>query len=548
MLCQRYPRDPRHSCNRLVGSSPDNGSEGGEVLPPSPFSWKHSGTASQVREVLDRAGYAEPTISELLETPEMPRPGQRRQALPLYLWRSRGDTPLEAMVRLFLLHQPVSLQAARRALAPMPLADWAECGLLAIGPTEVRAVVELAPYEGLVLAVDWAEAAVGDPVMGVAATSRVLAQLTVRRHAPRALDLGAGCGIQALLAARHSDHVSATELNPRAVHLARFNAELNGLCHVAFLPGDWFGPVHGQLFDLIVCNPPFVIAPSQRRLHTHSSRPSDHLCRDLIQAAPPFLRQDGYFQLAANWAHVTGQDWRDRLADWFAGIGCDAWVLHADAEAAPTYALARISEAGEDPDQATRLFDEWMAYYQREGIEGIGSGVITLRRSTRRPNWVRFDRFPGVTGQGGAAIEQGFALRDFLEANHSDRELLGARLCRADHLCWAPRYEPTAAGWSVVASQLRLTDGLAFLGNVDPPVAAFVARCNGEQPLGAALADIAVAEGQEAERLIPGFLRVVRRLVELGHLLPAKGEEKRPQTTVPSHGASADRAGPIGLS
>src|SRR5262249_1355769 len=132
------------------------------------------------------------------------------------------------------------------------------------------------------------------------------------------------------------------------------------------------------------------------------------------------------------------------------------------------------------------------------------------------------------------AIEQGFALRDFLEANRSDRELLDARLSHADHLSWAPRYQVSPSGWSAVASQLRLTDGLRFVSNVDPAVAAFVARCTGEQPLGAALAQLAAATGQEAERLITGLLPVVRRLVELGYLVPAKRQEKQPHSTVPT--------------
>lgn len=492
------------------------------MLASSSLSWNRPDTACKVRQVLDRAGYAEPSILALLEISEMPSPRQRRQALPLYLWRSRRETTLETLVRLFLLNQPVPLEAARRALEPIPLADWADSGLLVLGLTEARAAVELFPYQGLVLAVDWADAGTADPVMEVASTSQVLARLTVRRQVKQALDLGTGCGIQALLAARHSERVSATEVNPRAIDLARFNAQLNGLSNVEFVQGDWFGPVHGRRFDLIVCNPPFVIAPGEGDLHTHSRRPSDQLCREIIQTVPPFLRQDGYFHLVGNWVQLTGQDWRERLAGWFDRSGCDAWVLHTAPEAPATYALQRIGESEQRPDHASRAFDEWMAYYEREGIEAIVSGLITLRRRGGRANWLRFDAFQGVSGQGGAAIERGFALRDFLETNRSDRDLLGTRLCRAEHLRWEQRYEVSDAGWSPVGSRLRLTDGLGFASNLDFPVAEFVARCRGDKPLGVALAELADAAGQDAERFVPGFLQVVRRLVEFGYLLPAK--------------------------
>jgi SAM-dependent methyltransferase len=487
-----------------------------------PLSLDHPDSVTRIREVLDRAGYTEAAILEMLELAEIPGGRQRIQTLPLHLWRSRGDSSLETLVRLFLLNQPVPLQPARQALAPMPVEVWAETGLLTPGSTEVRATVELVPYQGLLLTGDWSEASAEEPVMGVGSSSRALAQFTVRRPVQRALDLGSGCGIQAFLAARHSDQVLATELNPRAISLARFNAALNGLANVEFLPGDWFAPVREQQFDLIVCNPPFVIGPGQGRLHTRSDRTSDQLCREIIQAAPSFLREGGYFQLVGNWVQPVGQDWRQRLAGWFEGSGCDAWGLHSHTEDPPAYAFRRINESTEDPAEVARLFDEWMACYQGEGIEGIGFGVITLRRSTKQSNWVRFDHFEGVSGAAGAAVEQGFALRDFLETNRTDQELLDARLCHAPHLCWEQRHEVSAEGWSAVMSRLRTTEGLGFVGNAEAAVAEFVVRCRGDRPLSAYLAEMVAATGQDRDRLIPGFLKVVRRLLELGYLLPAQ--------------------------
>src|SRR5262249_28349140 len=83
----------------------------------------------RVREVLDRAGYTEPRILQLLGVAELRTSGQRRQALPLYLWRTRTGTPLETLVRLFLLQQSVPLAIARRAIEPMRLEEWLEVGL-----------------------------------------------------------------------------------------------------------------------------------------------------------------------------------------------------------------------------------------------------------------------------------------------------------------------------------------------------------------------------------------------------------------------------------
>jgi methylase of polypeptide subunit release factors len=72
------------------------------------------------------------------------------------------------------------------------------------------------------------------------------------------LDVGTGSGVLAILAAQHSDQVTAIDVNPRALMFARFNARLNGVSHLQLLEGSWFEPVAGRTFDLIACNPPYV--------------------------------------------------------------------------------------------------------------------------------------------------------------------------------------------------------------------------------------------------------------------------------------------------
>ena len=116
--------------------------------------------------------------------------------------------------------------------------------------------------------------------------------------------------------------------------------------------GDLFAPVQGQTFDLVFCNPPFVIAPEQGTLHTYSGLPADQLCQTIVQQAPTFLREGGYCQLLCNWIQVAGQDWQERLASWFEGTGCDVWVLHSHSEEVADYALKRISEAESDPNSS----------------------------------------------------------------------------------------------------------------------------------------------------------------------------------------------------
>jgi len=81
------------------------------------------------------------------------------------------------------------------------------------------------------------------------------------RAAPRIVDLGTGSGIVAVTLARlcPSAIVSAVELSAAALDVARTNAARHGVS-VNFLAGNWFAPLGDARFDLVVSNPPYVLA------------------------------------------------------------------------------------------------------------------------------------------------------------------------------------------------------------------------------------------------------------------------------------------------
>jgi release factor glutamine methyltransferase len=77
------------------------------------------------------------------------------------------------------------------------------------------------------------------------------------RPGDRVLDMGTGCGVQAILAASAGADVLAVDVNPRAVRTARHNAALNGVAdRVEVRESDVFDAVDGD-FDLIAFDPPF---------------------------------------------------------------------------------------------------------------------------------------------------------------------------------------------------------------------------------------------------------------------------------------------------
>jgi hypothetical protein len=481
--------------------------------------------AARFREVFARAGYDEKGLVGALGPIQLPNRLGRERAYFRYL--TRQGRPLDTLIRLFLLGIPEDVEAVRRAVEPVPLEDWVAAGLAAVEGGEVRGRVRLMAFRGLLLACDHLEgpgaALRPDLVMGLTASTVALADSAVRRPVTTTLDLGTGNGVQAFLAAAHSGHVWATDRSARAIEFARFNAAFNGLAaNVEFLVGDSFEPVAGRTFDLVLSNPPFAVTPSFRYAYRDSGAGTDVFSRRLIENGARALNEGGLLQIVCDWAHIAGQDWKERLAAWFAGTGCDAWVMRTDTHDAADYAHVWIRDtehSGEE--EAGRLYDEWLAYYEREKIEAVSTGLIALRKAGGRANWLRIEDGPeSNSGPFGEYVLRGFGLRDFLETVRGDAALLAVRLrvaegARLDHVC-----EWEDASWRIRSAKIRLAEGLQYEGNIDLRLAGMVALCDGKHTLGEVIGRTAASLGEDRERITPNCLALMRQLIERGFLIP----------------------------
>jgi hypothetical protein len=444
----------------------------------------------------------------------------------LLTWWTRGETALEILIRLFLMNLPLDAEAVGRAVLPMTIEDLTAAGLLQGNGSKVTATVTLLPYQGLLVAFDppkrLGTSSARDYVMGIGKSSLTLACHTVRKPCRQALDLGTGCGFQALFAARHSQRVLAVDRNPRAVQLAGFNARLNGMEQVECLEGNLFDPVRGQRFDLIVTNPPFVVSPETRYIYRDSGMPGDQICQRIVQEIPQFLEEGGFAQMLCNWVEPSDQDWRERLATWFAGSGCDAWVMRAERRDAAVYASTWIRHTETfHPEAHLKYFEEWMAYYRELGIEAISAGLITMRRRSGVRNWFRADEAPArMIGAAGEYVELGCALTDFLATRPNDSALLNTPLrvspdVRLDQT-WAPGEQQMVEE----GATLRLSRGLAYVGNVDPLMARLVFHCDGQRLLGELVKEVAEALQSETATIEPQVCNLLRLLIQQGFLLP----------------------------
>ena len=480
----------------------------------------------KVGAALDAAEYTTTTILGAIG-PDGPALLARNELEPL-LWRTRSATPLDTLVRLFLCETSVGVTDAERALAPLPLARWAEAGIVAVAGDQVTALVVLQPLEvsgrSCLLAHDGkARDGSADWVMGISASSRTLAEMTVRPSVRRALDVGTGSGVQALQASSHAEHVVATDTNRRALALAELTMALNGIGNVSTRHGSLFDPVVDERFDLIVANPPFVISPESRFDYRDSGLPSDELCRRIVAAAPRHLEERGWCQLAASWAHTAATPWDRRLAGWFEGTGCDAWVIQRSVHPVDAYAAMWIRNSGRDSESASQSFGQWMAYYERLGIEAVGFGLITMRPARGATPWVRVEELTHDLGTSpGSAIAAGFERLGWLaEVGDDPRRLLEARLLvgdavRLDQRCrWAP------GGWTLDEAWLRQLGPLGFSGSIDPDIAALLTGCDGSNRLGDVVCALAGSAGTPPEDLALQVVPIVHQLVERGFLVPS---------------------------
>ncbi|NYZ76808.1 methyltransferase [Candidatus Micrarchaeota archaeon] len=74
------------------------------------------------------------------------------------------------------------------------------------------------------------------------------------------LDIGCGCGIQALVNAKRNpgNGVLGVDLNRRAVECSRYNAAKNGIKNASFAVSDLFENVPEKKFDAVIFNPPYL--------------------------------------------------------------------------------------------------------------------------------------------------------------------------------------------------------------------------------------------------------------------------------------------------
>lgn len=139
----------------------------------------------------------------------------------------------------------------------------------------------------------------------------------------RLVDIGAGSGVGAIMAARHlpGARLTLADINPLALRYARINARHNGVA-AETLEESGLEEIRGEI-DLAITNPPFIIDPSSRTYRDGGDMHGALLSLDWALAAAAKLAPGGRILLYTGSAIVAGEDRLEAaLRERLPALGC----------------------------------------------------------------------------------------------------------------------------------------------------------------------------------------------------------------------------------
>lgn len=285
-------------------------------------------------------------------------------------WVARAEDPVDNLVSLFIDGDQVSTDLIAKQLSSSFVDTALEMRLIEGAGGFLKSNVCLFPCYGNYLVTDHAAKNTAiNQVMWLWGESYVLGGLVKRTPRRRAVDLGTGSGIHAILAADHSMSVIGADINPRAVAFATFNAMLNGKRNAQFVLSDLFKSIDGTC-DLLLANPPY--APDS------AAKPGDNfwsggvqgtdLLRRIVESLPVRLAPDGTAHLIALYPNPAGTKIRDHFDAWLGGKLADWDVL--------------------DHTWPVPYYEDLLSVQPFQGDKSAWRfGVVSLRRSASRNGW-----------------------------------------------------------------------------------------------------------------------------------------------------------------
>jgi methylase of polypeptide subunit release factors len=185
----------------------------------------------------------------------------------------------------------------------------------------------------------------------------------------RAIDLGTGSGVHAILASDHCESVVGVDINPRAIEFGRFNTALNGINNIEFTLSDLFNYVDSTC-DLLLANPPYApddAAAAGENFWSGGPEGTDIL-RRIVEAIPDRLDPSGACHIIALYPNPPGTTISVHFDHWLAG------TLHRYQVLDHTWRVANYrDELSDKPFTGDK--SAWRF------------GVVSLRRASNTTGW-----------------------------------------------------------------------------------------------------------------------------------------------------------------
>ena len=530
-------------------------------------------------ETLYRSGYTEPRLRQfwggatseaLLRNNAAPAIHHCTRTLAEQS-STAADRALASAALLFHFHRTVPVTDVR-ALLGESFDTAAEAGLITVDDDEVVAPFALTPYdlpvgvprgfrpgdENLYLVADHGTLTTpgvldGEFVLGLGGAGRTLVSITPRDHVGVAADIGTGCGIQALLLARHSDRVIATDISRRALRLAELSAGLNAVTTIEFRHGSLLEPLDEPV-DLLVSNPPFVITPRSTDTtfeYRDGGMTGDRLVRELFTRIPEILTPGGRSVCLGNWESASGTD--EGPEAWVGDDDTSVFVIEREALDPIAYAETWIRDGG-TPRASTAWNDAvaaWLDDFATRAVDEIVFGYVLMTKSDNdaptidSPDSAVGDDQQGLVGGLSGTAEGVFkarvrvtsapahnphglaeflstiiAIRSWLAAAGPE-EIAGTAFTRSPDLVEHRHFVPGASEPNSITLEQGIGFGQVF--DLDTALAGFVSVADGTLTLRQTAGALAQLLEVDPTALEDQLVAQVRALCAAGALLPVSG-------------------------
>lgn len=440
---------------------------------------------------------------------------------PMYARRLSGDDPLGVIIVLFIFGIPVARDIVDNILGAPIVHLLDRTGLARVTRSRIQSSIRIQPHEEFYFVVDPPfSRGKPDDVLGIGPSGKKLSSLTIRREVQSALDIGCGCGLQALLTSRHAEKVVAIDINRRAVEFTKFNAALNGVTNLDVRLGDLFQPVANERFDLIVCNPPFVISPEESVLYRDSGLPVNGIVRKVLTELPQHLAEDGFGHLTCHWAHRDQVEWWGPVSDLITQGGCDTWMARQTTDRPADYAIRWNRRLlSENPRRYRKTLEHWYDWYREVGITAITSAFVSFHRQADRRPWIHRESISNNPfGRGSEQLLRIFSAQAYLSRLSDEEDLLKEKFSLASGTEIAEQSISQSGELTLLASEIQCKPGIGARVKLDADMTRVVKSLDSQQGLREVLSTTAASHGVQLSALTRIALPITRKLYGLGML------------------------------